>query len=140
MFGVGATFRATPATTIYGNITEAYRPTLLNDNWQADSRVVVDPHLKDMTGYVSELGYRGTLGRWLTFDFGGFYIRYNDRLGRLTTQTSTGPTFSTRTSPTAAMSASSRISRPTCSPWPGAAPAGRRSSSSARSRRSAPAI
>ena len=93
MFGVGATFRATPATTIYGNITETYRPTLLNDNWQADSRVVVDPHLKDMTGYVSELGYRGTLGKWLSFDVGGFYIRYNDRLGKLTTQTSAGPTF-----------------------------------------------
>lgn len=93
MFGVGATFRATGATSIYANITEAYRPTLLNDNWHADSRVVVDPHLTDMTGYVAEYGYRGTLGKWLSFDAGGFYIRYNDRLGRLTTQTSTGPTF-----------------------------------------------
>ena len=55
--------------------------------------MVVDPRLKDMTGYVAEYGYRGTLGKWLSFDVGGFYIRYNDRLGRLTTQTSTGPTF-----------------------------------------------
>jgi Fe(3+) dicitrate transport protein len=93
MAGVGATFRATQATTIYGNITQAYRPTLLNDNWQGDSRVVVDPDLKDMTGFVTEYGYRGTLGRSVSFDVGGFYIKYNDRLGRLTTQTSTGPTF-----------------------------------------------
>jgi Fe(3+) dicitrate transport protein len=93
MFGVGATFRATPATTLYTNITEAYRPTLLNDNWQADSRVVVDPHLKDMTGYVAEYGYKGTLGRSVSFDVGGFYIKYRDRLGKLTTQTSTGTTF-----------------------------------------------
>lgn len=93
MFGVGATYHPTLATTIYGNITEAYRPTLLNDNWQADSRVVVDPNLKDMTGYVAEYGYRGTLGRSVSFDVGGFYIKYTNRLGRLTTQTPTGPTF-----------------------------------------------
>jgi Fe(3+) dicitrate transport protein len=93
MAGVGATFRATPATTIYGNITEAYRPTLLNDNWQADARVIVDPNLKDMTGYVAEYGYRGTLGRSVSFDVGGFYIKYRDRLGKLTSETPSGPTF-----------------------------------------------
>jgi Fe(3+) dicitrate transport protein len=93
MFGVGATFSVTPETMIYGNITEAYRPTLLNDHWQADSRVVVDPDLKDMTGYVAEYGYRGTLGRSVSFDVGGFYIKYRDRLGKLTMQTPTGPTF-----------------------------------------------
>lgn len=93
MVGVGATFRATPATTIYSNITEAYRPVLLNDNWRPDPRVVVDPDLKDMTGYVAEYGYRGTFGRSVSFDVGGFYIKYHDRLGTVTTQTSTGPTF-----------------------------------------------
>ncbi len=93
MFGAGATFRATPATTIYGNVTEAYRPVLLNDHWRSDSRVVVDPDLKDMTGWVAEYGYKGTLGRSVSFDVGGFYIKYNDRLGTVTTQTPTGPTF-----------------------------------------------
>ncbi len=29
----------------------------------------------------------------MSFDVGGFYIKYRDRLGRLTTQTPTGPTF-----------------------------------------------
>ena len=61
MFGVGATYHVTPATTIYGNMTEAYRPVLLNDHWRADSRVVVDPDLKDMTGWVAEVP--GTGGR-----------------------------------------------------------------------------
>jgi Fe(3+) dicitrate transport protein len=93
MFGVGATYSPTVSTTIYGNITEAYRPTLLNDNWQADPRVIVDPNLKDMTGYVTEYGYRGTLGRSVSFDVGGFYIKYRDRLGKLTTETPTGPSF-----------------------------------------------
>jgi Fe(3+) dicitrate transport protein len=46
-----------------------------------------------MTGYVAEYGYRGTLGRTVSFDVGGFYIQYKDRLGKLTTQTPTGPTF-----------------------------------------------
>jgi Fe(3+) dicitrate transport protein len=93
MLGVGATYGLTPATNIYGNVTEAYRPTLLNDNWQADPRVIVDPNLKDMTGWVAEYGYRGTIGRSVSFDVGGFYIKYTNRLGRLTTQTPTGPSF-----------------------------------------------
>ncbi len=93
MFGVGATYRATSATTIYTNITEAYRPVLLNDHWRPDARVVVDPDLKDMTGWVAEYRYKGTLGRAVSFDVGGFYIKYNDRLGTVTTQTPTGPTF-----------------------------------------------
>ncbi len=62
MFGVGATYHATLATTIYGNITEAYRPVLLNDHWRADSRVVVDPDLKDMTGWVAEYRVPGDAG------------------------------------------------------------------------------
>ncbi len=76
MVGVGATFRATGASTIYANMTQAYRPTLLNDHWRPDSRVVVDPDLDDMTGWVAEYGYRGTLGRSVSFDVGGFYIKY----------------------------------------------------------------
>jgi Fe(3+) dicitrate transport protein len=46
-----------------------------------------------MTGWVAEYGYRGTIGRSVSFDVGGFYIKYTNRLGRLTTQTPTGPSF-----------------------------------------------
>jgi Fe(3+) dicitrate transport protein len=88
--GVGATYRLTDRIDFYGNVTQAYRPTLFNDFWRPDPTIVVDPDLVDMTGYVGDFGARGRLGDWLSFDVGGFYLKYGHRLGLLTKPDATG--------------------------------------------------
>jgi Fe(3+) dicitrate transport protein len=45
---------------------------------------VVDPNLKDAKGYNADLGYRGKVKNYLFFDVSGFYLRYNNRTGRIT--------------------------------------------------------
>ena len=94
LFGLGMAYQVSEETKLYANISQAYRATLFNDNWRPDPTIVVDPNLKDMTGYVVEYGWRGTHDNWLHFDLGGFYLKYGNRLGLLTQKNNTGQTVS----------------------------------------------
>ncbi|MDQ1560290.1 MAG: Fe(3+) dicitrate transport protein [Pyrinomonadaceae bacterium] len=94
LFGVGAAYQVTEGTSLYGNVSQAYRATLFNDQWRPDPSIIVDQNLKDMSGYVLEFGYRGHHANWLNFDVGGFYLKYHNRLGLLTPQNTPGQTVS----------------------------------------------
>jgi Fe(3+) dicitrate transport protein len=94
LFGLGASYQLTEGTSFYGNISQAYRATLFNDQWRPDPTIIVDQNLKDMSGYVFEFGWRGQHSDWINFDVGGFYLKYRNRLGLLTPQNSTGQTVS----------------------------------------------
>ena len=90
LFGLGVSYKLSLDTDLYVNISQAYRATLFNDHWRPESFVIVDPNLKDMTGYVCEFGWRGRHSNWLQADVGGFYLKYNDRLGLLRLQDEQG--------------------------------------------------
>lgn len=94
LLGLGVSYQVSEETQVYANISQAYRATLFNDNWRPDPTIVVDPNLKDMTGYVFDYGWRGTHGDWLHFDLGGFYLKYGNRLGLLTRNDGVGQTVS----------------------------------------------
>lgn len=94
LFGVGAAYQTTEGTSLYGNVSQAYRATLFNDQWRPDPSIIIDPNLKDMSGYVVEFGWRGHHADWLNFDVGGFYLKYHNRLGLLTPQNNPGQTVS----------------------------------------------
>jgi Fe(3+) dicitrate transport protein len=42
---------------------------------------VIDPNLKDASGYNADLGYRGNINNYINFDIGLFYLQYNNRIG-----------------------------------------------------------
>lgn len=86
LFGLGANYQVGEGAGLYANISQAYRATLFNDQWRPDPVIIVDSNLKDMTGYVAEFGLRGSRGRWIHYDIGGFYLKYRNRLGLLTRQ------------------------------------------------------
>lgn len=94
LFGFGASYQASEGTSFYGNISQAYRATLFNDQWRPDPSIIVADNLKDMSGYVFEFGWRGHHADWLNFDVGGFYLKYRNRLGLLTPQNTPGQTVS----------------------------------------------
>ncbi|MCT4623572.1 MAG: TonB-dependent receptor, partial [Schleiferiaceae bacterium] len=53
-----------------------------------DMRIVnpnyrVDPNLKDEKGFSADIGFRGTAGKYFSFDVTGFMIYYNDRIGQV---------------------------------------------------------
>ncbi|OAB28550.1 Fe(3+) dicitrate transport protein [Flavobacterium fryxellicola] len=80
LFGLGMEYKI-GKTNIYGNITQAFRPVLFSDITPPAVTDVIDPNLKDASGYNADLGYRGTIKNYLNFDFSLFYLSYNNRIG-----------------------------------------------------------
>ena len=56
---------------------------------------VVDPNLRDASGYNADLGYRGTVKGFLNFDFSLFYLSYNNRIGGVRQFVNNDPTQGT---------------------------------------------
>lgn len=84
LFGLGIGLATGKNTNLYGNFAQAYRPVLYSDLTPATTTDVIDPNLKDATGYTADLGWRGFVKNWLNFDAGIFYLQYNNRAGRVT--------------------------------------------------------
>ena len=98
LFGAGAQFQATAGTTIYGNVSQAYRPIDYSSLQPFGVTSKIDPNLKDSNGYNADLGYRGAVGEWLNFDVGAFYLKYNRRIGTVSlVDARTGNDYSLRT-------------------------------------------
>jgi Fe(3+) dicitrate transport protein len=95
--GVGAEYHVSAKTELYGNITQAYRPIQFADLTAPPTTDVIDPNLTDAKGYNIDFGYRGKVKSYLFFDVSGFYLRYNNRVGTITQQNTTGAFYNYRT-------------------------------------------
>jgi Fe(3+) dicitrate transport protein len=80
LFGLGLEYKFR-TTNIYANITQAFRPVLFSDFTPPAVTDVIDPKLKDASGFNADLGFRGTFKKYLNFDFSLFYLSYNNRIG-----------------------------------------------------------
>jgi len=97
LFGTGLEFKPTYNTSLYGNISQAYRPI---DYGQLEPLGVIskiDSKLKDATGFNSDIGYRGTVKNYLNFDIGAFYMAYNNRIGVVLKTNEFGEEYTYRT-------------------------------------------
>jgi len=81
LFGLGIEYKLTGSTNFYGNISQAYRPIDYAQLTPIGVTSKIDPNLKDANGFNADLGYRGTVGNFLNFDIGLFYLAYNKRIG-----------------------------------------------------------
>ncbi len=82
--GIGSEFKVTSTTNFYANYSQAYRPVLFSDVTPPATNAIIDPDLKDASGYNIDGGYRGNIKDFLSFDIGGFYLYYNNRIGTIT--------------------------------------------------------
>jgi Fe(3+) dicitrate transport protein len=80
LFGLGLEYKFI-TTNVYANITQAFRPVLFSDITPPAVTDVIDPNLKDASGFNADLGFRGTYKNYLNFDFSLFYLSYNNRIG-----------------------------------------------------------
>ena len=84
LYGVGGEFALTRKTKVYSNYSLAYRPVTFSELTPSATTEVIDPNLKDASGFNADFGYRGSIKNYLNFDIGGFYLQYNDRIGTIT--------------------------------------------------------
>ena len=95
--GIGLELKPGKNTSIYANISQAYRPIDYSQLEPFGTSSRIDPNLKDSKGFNSDLGYRGTIRNYLNFDFGLFYLAYNNRIGlTIATDPITGDYYSLR--------------------------------------------
>ena len=81
LYGIGSEFTVTEKTNIYGNYSLAYRPVMFADLTPSATTEIIDPNLKDASGFNADFGYRGTVKNFLNFDVGVFYLNYGNRIG-----------------------------------------------------------
>lgn len=88
LMGLGLSYKFdTTKAELYGNITQNYRAVTYSDIAVYNPNVQIDPNLKDENGYSIETGLRGQWNNIFTYDIGGFYMAYDNRIGtRLNTQ------------------------------------------------------
>jgi Fe(3+) dicitrate transport protein len=84
LYGIGSEFAFTKGTSFYGNYSLAYRPVTFSELTPSATTEIIDPNLKDASGFNADFGYRGTLKNILSFDIGVFYLHYNNRIGTIT--------------------------------------------------------
>lgn len=95
--GIGLELKPGKNTSLYANITQAYRPIDYSQLEPFGTSSRIDPNLKDSKGFNSDLGYRGTIKNYLNFDIGLFYMGYNKRIGvTLATDPISGDYYSVR--------------------------------------------
>jgi Fe(3+) dicitrate transport protein len=94
LFGLGLEYKFR-TTNIYANITQAFRPVLFSDLTPPAVTDIIDPNLKDASGFNADIGFRGTFKNYLNFDFSLFYLSYNNRIGSIRQFVNNDPTQGT---------------------------------------------
>lgn len=97
LLGFGGEYHVSKTTEFYTNFSQAYRPVLISDLTPPATTDIIDPNLKDASGYNFDLGYRGNVGSFLNFDISYFYLSYADRIGTITQTATDGTRFQYRT-------------------------------------------
>jgi Fe(3+) dicitrate transport protein len=84
LLGVGAEFKMAEKISLYSNFSQGYRPVTYSQLTPSATTDIIDPELKDASGYNFDAGMRGKLKDLFTFDVNYFRLGYNNRIGTLT--------------------------------------------------------
>lgn len=80
-FGINSKYIISESTSIYGGISQAYRPVLFKDIVPSSTLERANKNLEDAFGYNAELGINGRAGSWLKYDVTLFRLVYKNKLG-----------------------------------------------------------
>lgn len=96
--GVGASYTlGATGIEVYANATQNYRAVNFSDLRITSPTLVVDPNIKDATGYTMDLGTRGSLDGVINWDVSLFAIEYRDRIGEVSKTNEQGAAYRLRT-------------------------------------------
>lgn len=83
LLGVGSSYSLDASNEIYGNFSQNYRSVTFNDIRVVNPSYQVDPNINDEQGFTADLGVRGRLGDFLSYDASIFGLKYEDRIGEI---------------------------------------------------------
>lgn len=83
LMGVGASFKHHNFFESYANVSQNYRSITFNDIRVVNPSFVIDPNIKDESGYSADIGVRGNSDGLLNYDVSVFALQYGDRIGEV---------------------------------------------------------
>lgn len=97
LLGISSQFDLDKENSLYGGISQAYRPVIFKDIVPASTYEEIDKNLKDASGYNAEIGIRGKLFNRLQYDINCFSVLYKNRLGTIVLQDNMGQSYTYKT-------------------------------------------
>ncbi|MES2649372.1 MAG: TonB-dependent receptor [Bacteroidota bacterium] len=97
LLGLSSQFTLDKENTLYGGISQAYRPVIFKDIVPASTYEQIDKDLEDAFGYNAELGIRGKILKRLQYDVSFFRLVYKNRLGTIVLQDNLGQSYTYKT-------------------------------------------
>ncbi len=97
LLGISSQYLLDKENTLYGGISQAYRPVIFKDIVPASTYEQIDKNLQDAFGYNAEIGLRGKSFKHLQYDISYFRIIYKNKLGTLVLQNNAGQPYTYKT-------------------------------------------
>ena len=83
LLGIGSSYNLNASNEVYANFSQNYRSVTFNDIRVVNPSFQVDPNISDEEGFTSDLGIRGRIRNFFSYDASVFALKYNDRIGEV---------------------------------------------------------
>ena len=81
LLGLGTSYKPTDAVEFYGNISQNYRSVTFTDISTINPAFEINPNIDDEKGFTADIGARGNINNFVSYDASAFALFYNDRIG-----------------------------------------------------------
>ena len=80
LLGLGLSYKPLSKIEVYGNVSQNYRSVTFNDIRTVASGQAVAEDITDEKGFTSDIGVRGKVNNFLTFDISAFGLYYDGKI------------------------------------------------------------
>ncbi|MEO9967001.1 MAG: TonB-dependent receptor [Reichenbachiella sp.] len=81
LLGIGLSNEFNDNLELYWNLSQNYRSVTFSDIRTVNPSFIIDENIKDENGFTSDIGFRGKWKKLVSYDFGAYVMRYQDRIG-----------------------------------------------------------
>ncbi len=81
LFGAGLNYKRSESFNLYLNVSQNYRSVTFSDIRVVSPTFIIDPDIRDEKGFTADIGVRGRVGKFLSYETGIYSLLYNDRIG-----------------------------------------------------------
>jgi len=81
LLGVGLSYKKSSALHLIVNVSQNYRSVTFSDIRVVSPTFIVDPNIRDERGFTADIGLKGRVEKYLSYDFTFYSVLYDDRIG-----------------------------------------------------------
>jgi len=79
--GIGLNYKKSKNLQLVANLSQNYRSVTFSDIRVVSPTFIIDPDIKDESGYTFDIGIKGRVGKIMSYDLTAYSVLYNDRIG-----------------------------------------------------------